>query len=218
MTTPPDKSPDRITPGKTPEAIEKPAVPKQPANFQSFMEGGPSKSPPGMPGTTGAPSGPTPLDLSRGASLPTGTPTFDSIQSQAKTAQDSLGTVGQQLNEPNLKLKRSQNHLLRNKLSDANQYIRTAGSKLGVDAPPFKMPPGTTGVDRFLAFVNDGQEQLLSVQQKLKSMSASGEQISPGDMMLIQVKMGLAQQEIEYSSTLLGKVIDSIKTIMNIQL
>ncbi len=93
--------------------------------------------------------------------------------------QDSLGNVGQQLNEPNLKLKRSQSHLLSNKLSDANGYIRTAGAKLGVETPPMKMPQGATGVDRFLAYVNDGQDQLLAVQQKLKDMSASGAKSIP---------------------------------------
>lgn len=213
-TPPPDKSPDKISPGKAMEPVEKSAVSQQPAGFQTYMEG-PSKAP---PGTGGAPSGPSPMDLSRGAATQSGTPTFNSLQNQAKTMQDSLGNVGQQLNEPNLKLKRSQSHLLRNKLSDANGYIRTAGEKLGVDASPMKMPQGATGVDRFLAYVNDGQDQLLAVQQKLKDMSASGAEINPGDMMMVQVKMGLAQQEIEYSSTLLGKVIDSIKTIMNIQL
>lgn len=217
MTFSPDKSPDRITGGKSIEPTERPVVSQEPTGFQAYMEGGPKTSP-GMPGAPAVQGGPTPMDLSRGTAYPSGSPTFDSVQSQAKTAQDTLGTVGQQLNDPNLKLKRSQSHLLRNKLSDANNYIRQAGAKVGVDAPPFKMPAGSTGIDRFLAYVNDGQDQLQAVQQKLKQMSASGEQINPGDMMLIQVKMGLAQQEIEYSSTLLSKVIDSIKTIMNIQL
>ncbi len=215
-TTPsPDKSPDKIAAGKAMEPVGKPLVQQEPAGFQAYMEGGPKTLP---PGATGGPTGPTPMELSRGAVNPSGAPTFDSLQGQAKNAQDALGTVGQQLNEPNLKLKRSQNHLLRNKLSDANGYLRSAGEKLGVDTPQMKMPPGATGIDRFLAYVNDGQDQLLAVQQKLKQMSAAGEQINPGDMMMVQVKMGLAQQEIEYSSTLLSKVIDSIKTIMNIQL
>ena len=52
----------------------------------------------------------------------------------------------------------------------------------------------------------------------LKKLSASGDSISPGDMMSIQVKMGLAQQEISYTSTLLGKVIQSITQLMNTQL
>ncbi len=136
-TPPPDQSPDKIASGKAVEPTGKPVVTQQPSGFQAYMEGGP-KTPPGV--TPGAPSGPTPMDLSRGSAYPSGTPTFDSLQAQAKTTQDTLGTVGQQLNEPNLKLKRSQSHLLRNKLSDANSYIRTAGDKIGADASPKNMP------------------------------------------------------------------------------
>ena len=44
------------------------------------------------------------------------------------------------------------------------------------------------------------------------------EQLNPGEMMAVQVKMGLAQQEIEYTSTLLSKVIQSITQIINTQL
>ena len=72
--------------------------------------------------------------------------------------------------------------------------------------------------DRLLSYVNEGQDQRLSVEQRLKELSASRQDIRPGDMMYLQVKMGLAQQEIEYSSTLLSKVISSITTIMNTQL
>ena len=137
---------------------------------------------------------------------------------QAKTSHDSLGTVEQQLNTQNLKLRRSQTHLLKNKLTDAQAHIRQAGAKLGIDAPPMKLPPGATAIERFIAYVNDGQDQLVQVQQRLKDMSAKGQQINAADMLSVTVKMNLAQQEIEYSSTLLGKVIDSLKQIMNIQL
>jgi flagellar biosynthesis/type III secretory pathway ATPase len=58
----------------------------------------------------------------------------------------------------------------------------------------------------------------MAVQQKLKSLAASNKPINPADMMLVQIKMSQAQQEIEYSTTLLGKVIDSLKQIINTQL
>jgi hypothetical protein len=149
---------------------------------------------------------------------PASTPTYGSLIAQAKGAQDTLGAVETQLNTPNLKLKRSQNHLLRNKLQDATEYTRAAAGKLGIDSPAFKIPPGTGPIDRFLAYVNDGQEQMSLVSQKLQELASSNTQISPADMLLVQVKLNQAQQEIEYSSTLLGKVIDSLKTVLNTQL
>src|SRR5579872_3577062 len=170
MTTPPpDKSPDRITPGKAMEPVEKPLTPPGPTGFQSYMQGTPGSP---KTATPGAPQGPTPMDLSRGAPLATGGPTYDSILAQEKTAQDSLGVVHDQLNNPKLKFKRSQAHLLKNKLSDANGYIRSTGSKLGLDAAPMKTPAGATPLERFIAFVNDGQDQLLAVQQKIKELTA----------------------------------------------
>ena len=216
---PPDESPDKISAGKSIESEGKP-IRQSPTNqFESYMQGA-STAPKNLPQgiEPGAAQGTTPMDLSRGNAFQTAGPSFESILAQAKTAQDSLGNVGNQLKTQNLKFKRSQSHLLRNKLTDANEYLHTAGAKIGAETPPSKVAAGATPIDRFLSYVNDGQDQLLAVQQKLKELSASGQQISPADMMLVQVKMNLAQQEIEYSSTLLGKVIDSIKTIMNTQL
>ena len=66
--------------------------------------------------------------------------------------------------------------------------------------------------------LGDGQDQLMSIQDKMKELSAKEGGISPTDMMLIQVKMTQAQQEIEYSSTLLGKVIQSITQLLQTQL
>ena len=150
--------------------------------------------------------------------MQTAGPNLDSILAQARTAQDTLGTVQKQLNTQGLKLRRSQTHLLKNKLTDAQGYIRQAGGKLGVDAGQMKLPPGATSIERFIAYVNDGQDQLVQVQKRLKEMAAKGQQMNAAEMLSVQVKMNLAQQEIEYSSTLLAKVIDSIKQMMNIQL
>jgi hypothetical protein len=66
--------------------------------------------------------------------------------------------------------------------------------------------------------LGDGQDQLMAVQKQIKTLSESEGGISPADMMYLQVKMGQAQQEIEYSSTLLGKVIQSITQLLQTQL
>ena len=148
----------------------------------------------------------------------TGTPTTTSLMTQARNAQDTLGNVEKQLQTPNLQLKRSQAHLVRNKLTDAREYSRSAAAKLGIETPPMKPPEGPGIISRFLAYVNDGQDQFAAIQTKLQQMSDSGEQINAGDMLILQSKMALAQQEIEYSSTLLSRVTSSITTIMGIQL
>lgn len=213
MSFSPDSSPARITPGKS---LEPAGTTPQPAkDFQQYMQGAPQT--PSSQGTAQA-GGPSPMNLAQGATSPGEPPSMAAILNQAKSMQDNLGVVGQQLKTPNLKLKRSQAHLLKNKLTDAQGYIRQAGAKVGVESPPLTVPPGTSAVGRFIAYVNDGQDQLIQVQQKLKTMASKGQQMNAAEMLSVTVKMNLAQQEIEYSTTLLGKVIDSVKQIMNIQL
>ncbi len=217
MAIPPDKSPDRITPGQSLGPTDKPITPGQaPSGFESYMQGtNQAKTPQGTPPQAG---GPSPMDVARGPAISSAGVSYDSLLAQAKTTQDTLGTVEKQVKDQKLKLKRSQSHLIKQKLGDANSYIRAAGSKLGLQLPEEKMPAGLSGISRFIAMVNDGQDQIAQVQKKLKELSAKGEQVSPSDMMSIQVKMGLAQQEIEYTSTLLSKVIQSLTQIMNTQL
>lgn len=215
-TPPPDKSPAQISPGKAPEALEKPVPSGQPpTGFQSYMqEAGPSKAQP----STQAVGGPTPMDVAKGPAISTSGLSFDTLLAQTGQTQDSLGTVEKQLNDKNLKLKRSQSHLVKQKLGDASSHIRAAGGKLGLDLPEGQIPPGLTPIARFIAMINAGQDQLEEVQEQLKKMSASGETINAGEMLSVQVKMGLANQEIQYTSTLLGKVIQSITQLMNTQL
>lgn len=213
MSFSPDSSPGRITPGK---ALEPAGTTPQPArDFKPYMQE--SSGRPSGPQATET-TGPSPMNLAQGVNAPGSPPSMSAILNQAKSMQDGLGVVGKQLNTPNLKLKRSQAHLLKNKLTDAQGYIRQAGAKVGVESPPITVPPGTSPIGRFMAYVNDGQDQLIQVAQKLKAMSAKGQQLNAGEMLSVTVKMNLAQQEIEYSTTLLAKVIDSIKQIMNIQL
>lgn len=208
---------DRIPSERAVEPQKQVQPNKSGPDFDSYMQGaqGPKGQPSSLPNQV---SGPSPMELTQPPTLRTGEPTFNSLIAQAKTAQDTLGSIDQQLRQPQLKLKRSQAHLLKNKLGDAHDYMNTAAGKLGL--PGKQIQPSSVGgiLDRFIAYVNSGQDQLVAVQDKLKELSATTGQVSPADMMLVQVKMNLAQQALEYSATLLSKVTESIKTLMGIQL
>jgi hypothetical protein len=214
--TNPTGMPDKIS-EKIPVESEKPAGLGQPStSFENYMQGTAGQAKAGMPQLTGA-QGPTPMELAR-PNMQTAGPSFDTLIAQAKTAQDGLGTIGQQLNEPNLKLKRSQSQLLKHKLQDANGHIRSAGARVGVPEPAEKKFDSSSPVGRFLGMIGQGQDDMAAVQEQIKVLSQKPDSLQPGDMMFMQIKMGQAQQEIEFSSMLLGKVMDSIKQIMNIQL
>lgn len=204
-------SPDRIDAGRQVEP-KTPTRSEPGSEFRSFMEQS-GASAPGVSQT-----GPTsPLQMAA-ANMPNASPTFDTLMTQSRNVQDSLGNLKNQLKTPNLTLKRSQAHLLKNKLGDANDYMRGAANKLGIDTPPMKTPKQPGATEKLMAYINDGQEKMVSIQQKLDDMMSSGTELKPADMMLVQIKMGQAQQELEYSSTVLSKVVDALKQLFNIQL
>jgi hypothetical protein len=127
--------------------------------------------------------------------------------------------VNTQLNTKNLSLNKSQKYLLRNKLTESNDSLRAAAGKSGAEVnPPITTSNKLNPVAKFLNYVTDSQSQLASVQRKLKQLSADGKSLSAGEMLMIQIKLNKAQQAIEYSSTLLGKAVEDIKTLFNVQI
>lgn len=182
--------------------------------FRAYMEGGESNP------LLAAGKSPqiSPFDLAHG-NVPAPGPTYDTLQQQAKVAQGTLGDVSNQLNTPKLKLKQSTKYLLKNKLNSANAHIRSASNKIGApQVPSEEAPAGAGPIQKFLSTVTDGQKQLDAAQQYLSNLSQKGEEMKPADMLLVQIKLAKAQQEIEYSSMLLSKAVDDLKLLMNIQL
>lgn len=215
VTPSPDESPGRIAAGKSLESVG--STPSKPAgSFDTHMQEAKTANPARMSST--APEGTSPMALARGAMASPASLSNASLLAQAKNAQDALGHVEKQLQTKDLKFKRSQQHLLKNKLQGAQEHLRGAAAKLGLPQTAFKNPEHATPIERFLSYINDGQDQMNGVQQKLEELSKKGQQLNPADMLSVQVKMNAAQQEIEYASMLLSKVVESIRTIINIQL
>ena len=161
----------------------------------------------------------SPFDLMQGQPPLAQAPTMDTVTAQVNSAQSTLGDLNSQLNTPNLKLKSSQKYLLRNKLSDANTNLRTVNSKLGAEVPQEPPSEAFTGpLGRFFAYLTDGQNQLESAKNQLQNLKTKGGHITPGDFLLVQVKLNKAQQELEFSSVLLSNAVSDIKQMMQIQL
>jgi hypothetical protein len=183
----------------------------QESTFQTFMQ----QAPAGQMGQAAPLT--SPFDLPQHTSALAGTPTMDSLLSQTKSAHLTLGDINGQLNTPNLKLKQSSKYLLRNKLNDANAHLQTANVKLGANIPE-PTPAAAGPLGKFIGFVTDGQNQLQAAQRQLQSLKDKGDQLNPADMLLVQVKLNMAQQELEYSSVVLSKAVDDIKMLFNVQL
>ncbi|MFZ4773048.1 MAG: hypothetical protein ACOYK9_03555 [Chlamydiia bacterium] len=172
----------------------------------------------GTPETKPIP-GQTPMQALTPASNITGPATMDSVQQQMKTTSSQLGDLNQKLNTPNLKLKPSQKFLVRSKLEDAHQNIRESAQKVGVDtgaAPDLKNEPNP--IAKFIALIGDGQKQLEDAQQIIAKASEKGEEMNPSDLLLAQVKMNRAQQQIDFTSVVLSKAVADIKDLFSVQI
>lgn len=188
--------------------------PKPSQSFESYMKEGGTQA----PGTKT--EGPSPFDLAAQgkAAVSTG-PSHESIMGQINSTSSVLGDLQSQMNNKNLNLRQSQKYLLRNKLTSANQNIRTAAQKTGADTgPPVSQFNRKNPVNKFLGLLADSQSQLSNAQTKIRELNSSGTSMNPGDLLLIQVKLAKAQQELEYSSVLLSTAVSDIKTLFNIQL
>ncbi len=210
----PTPAPDEEIPRSNivgPIGQEQQKPPTQP--FQAYMQGA---QPNALLATK--PVQVSPFDLAHGALPPAG-PTMSTLLAQTTQAQSTLGDMATQLNTPNLKLKQSSKYILKNKLSSANAHLRSAASKMGAEIAPEKETPAGAGpLQKFLAMITDGQNQLEGAQDLIKGLKDKGESLSAADMLLVQIKLNKAQQELEYSSILLSKAMDDIKMLMNIQL
>lgn len=200
---------DELTPVEGPGGGKK--MPKE-GEFASMMKEEKTSTQPGA-----TPNKISPMELGEQNKISTKPPTFEDIHNQMKTVSGSLGDVQNQLQTKGLKLKQSQKYLLRNKLTTANDQIRQVAKKVGVDTGP---PPDLSGkkspITKFLSLVADGQNQLNSATAEVQKLNDS-KQMNPGDFLLIQLKLQKAQQELDYSSVLLGKAVDMIKQLFNIQ-
>lgn len=206
-------SPTNIDPTKSIQPGQE-ETPKPSQSFDSFMKDG-------KPQEGGAKTeGPSPFDLAaQGKANITPGPTSESVLGQINSTSSVLGDLQNQLNNKNLKLRQSQKYLLRNKLTNANKNIRTAAEKTGADTgPPVSQFNRKNPVNKFLGLLSDSQSQLSNAQSKIHALNSSGQAMNPGDLLLIQVKLAKAQQELEYSSVLLSTAVSDIKTLFNIQL
>lgn len=143
------------------------------------------------------------------------------LVTQAQDVIATIDTLKDKLNSPNLELKGSVQNILRNKLTHIDDNLRIALSKAGVEYKEPDKNAASQGrvnpIERFLGYLTDGQNQLQSLSGEIQKMSDKNGEFSPGDMLLIQIKVGYIQQELEFFTSLLNKALESTKTVMNVQ-
>jgi len=145
--------------------------------------------------------------------------TSKDVAAQANEAITRIEGIKEKLSSPNLTLQPSLQTILHNKLSHIDENLRVALSKAGLEYNPAEHleNKAVNPIERFLGFLTYSQAQLGSISSEIESMHLNNKEISPANMLRIQMKVGYISQEIEFFSATLNKALDSTKTIMNVQ-
>lgn len=138
---------------------------------------------------------------------------------QTKNAVQQIDELKQKLGTPELNIKNSVQHLLKNKLEGINDNLKIAFSKAGIEYVPAEQSERAIGnpLARFLDLLSNGQSQLQSLSKHVDGLAESKKTINPADMLALQIKVGQIQQELEFFTALLNKSLESTKTLMNVQ-
>src|SRR3990167_2184693 len=199
-------------------------TPTTTSSFSSLMQKGPSSPPLEHSSLL------SPLDLAQGGIKPNlATATPQNLLSQMQLMKNSMSNIYGQMSYPNLKMTPSQRHLVKNKLLSANATLRAVQERMGFteqeqedsSKDPQKQAAlestkKTAGpVGQFLNYITNGMDQLEAAKSQLAHLQAKADTLNAADFLFIQIKLAKAQQEIEFTSILLSKVVDSFKTIMN---
>jgi len=147
--------------------------------------------------------------------------TPEDLQKQAKEVIAQIDDVKTQLSKAE-DIKPSYQTLLKNRLTHVDDNLKIALSKAGVEYDSIAQAAPTKNnlvnpMQRFLGFLTHGQYQLEHLEKTIEHLNLTGAQLSPVNMLAIQIKVGQVQQEIELFTSLLNKSLESTKTIMNVQ-
>lgn len=150
------------------------------------------------------------------------TVSIEDIKKQTQQTINKFDDVKQQLvqaNQANAEIKPSYQKLLKNHLTHIDDNIRIASSKVGIETPaisPVTDAKSANPVERFINMLTSSQAKMKNLQKSVEAMASAGT-MNPGQMLALQIKSNLISQEMELFSSLLGKALEGIKTIMNVQ-
>lgn len=197
--------------------------------FQNMVKGSP----------TPATNKPSPMNVAQGAqpSMQTGQVNAQNLVTNMQQVLGKMANLQSGLQTPDLKLNARTRRLLDAKLKRTKDNINFIHSKVNVgdedtdqsgnrskrdvveEVGGKKKDANHAAINKFLNYLTDGQSQLEGVMQ---SVSGLGDEKDPSMMMenifSMQVKLYRAQVEIEFSTAVLQKAIDDLKTLMSVQL
>lgn len=147
--------------------------------------------------------------------------TPEEIVSQTKDVISQVDEIKKKLQTPELKIEPSVQTLMENKLSHIDDKLRTALEKAGGEYTPLEVREARASlrnpIERFLGSLESSESQLQNIAKEVYTVGMNNKSFSPAQLLLIQIKVGFVQQELEFFTSLLNKSLESTKTLMNVQ-
>lgn len=89
----------------------------------------------------------------------------------------------------------------------------------GVEVQATAVPPvGDSPPMKFLHYLTDSDQRLGVLTAEVSKAAASGEQLTPAKLLAIQMKMNFVSQELEFFTNVLNRSVETVKTLMNVQI
>jgi hypothetical protein len=149
---------------------------------------------------------------------PENVPSTNDIVNQTQDVVGKIDVLKTKLATPELELSGPVRNILRNKLEHIDESLKIALSKAGGEYQAFEKPTGLMSpIDRFIGLLQHGQNQLETLAGNIVQLQDKQGQLTPANMLLIQIKVAHISQEIELFTSMLNKALESTKAIMNVQ-
>lgn len=170
-----------------------------------------------------APKAPSPIDAVRMdrkvGKLDAATP--ESIIARAEALQSDFAKIKEALaQQPELQLSKTSQSLLNEKLVHIDITLKAALAKIGAevkiepsDIATLKENPAV----KFVAYLTQSESQLQQITAQIQRLSYTNGTLSPEKLLAVQLKLGFVQQELEFFTNVVNKTLESIKTVMNVQ-
>ena len=146
------------------------------------------------------------------------------LVAQAQETTKQIETIKGKLSSPNVEISGPVQRLLNRKLSHINESLKIALDKAGVESSTAAAPITTAGgnatpnpVEKLLGYLANSQHQLDTLSSEVANLQSPHKELSPANMLAIQIKVNFVSQQLELFTNLLNKALESTKTLMNVQ-
>lgn len=147
--------------------------------------------------------------------------TPEEIVAQTRDVIAQVDDIKKKLQTPELHIDPSVQSLMESKLSHIDEKLKVAVEKAGGEYTTLEVREARASlrnpIERFIGYLSSSEGQLHSIAEDVYRLGKDNRSLTPAALLLIQVKVGFVQQQLEFFTSLLNKSLESTKTLLNVQ-